>query len=194
MHLKATWLLRRRERNEGRRVDAVFVIGEALVVAAAFLILAVCGSAHAEEPPGPLTFSPWDIEQYKTGYVAVTRASDHRTAILIFCTLVGTKNIVYAYDGRGQASEDIPISQVRVLASPTIEVLGRSLPSSAASFANDGYIIRMQLPLPADFEPPQSGEMSLGSGTEATPENRWSVRIRVEGLDDSLKIAFHNCV
>ena len=141
-----------------------------------------------------LQFDPWDIEQYKTGLVAVTRADDHRTAILIFCTLIGTKNIVYAYDGRGQPSEDIPISQVRVLATPTIDVLGQSLPSSAASFANDGYIIRMQLPLPADFEPPQSGEMTLSSGPEATPENRWSVRIGIEGLDDSLRIAFHNCV
>jgi hypothetical protein len=191
--LKGTWL-RRRARNDDGRADAVFVIGEALVVAAAFLILAICGSAHAEEPLGPLTFSPWDIEQHKTGYVAVTRADDHRSAILIFCTLIGTRNIVYAYDGRGQPSEDIPISQVRVLATPTIEVLGQALPSSTASFANDGFIVRMQLPLPADFEPPQSGEMSLSSGPEATPENRWSVRIGIEGLDDSLKIAFQNCV
>jgi hypothetical protein len=150
--------------------------------------------ARAEEPAAAVDPGSWDIEQYKTGFVAVTRAGDHRTAILIFCTLIGTKNIVYAYDGRGQNSEDIPISQVRVLATPTIDVLGQSLPSSAASFANDGYIIRMQLPLPADFEPPQSGEMSLSSGPEATPENRWSVRIGIEGLDDSLRIAFQNCV
>jgi hypothetical protein len=52
----------------------------------------------------------------------------------------------------------------------------------------------MQLPLPADFERPQSGEMTLASGPEAAPGNRWSVRIGIEGLDDSLKITFHNCV
>ena len=158
------------------------------------LTLATGSAAYAEEHFGAPTFPPWDIEQYKTGYVAVTRADDHRTGILIFCTLVGTKHIVYAYDGRSQRSEDIPISNVRVLATPTIDVLGNSIPSSAATFANDGYIIRMQLPLPADFEPPQSGEMTFSSGPEALPENRWSVRVGIEGLDDSLRIAFQNCV
>jgi hypothetical protein len=72
---------------------------------------------------------------------------------------------------------------VRVLASPTIDVLGLSMLSSAATFDSDGYIIRMQPPLPADFEPPQSGEMTLSSGPEATPENRWSVTVDTEGLD-----------
>ena len=161
------------------------------------LAAALCASAcplEAAEPNSKLQFVPWDIEQYKTGYVAVTRASDHRSAILIFCTLVGTKSIVYAYDGRGQRSEDIPISNVRVLATPTVDLLGHALPSTAATFDNDGYIIRMQLPLPADFEPPQSGEMTLSSGPEATPENRWSVTVGTEGLDDSVRIAFQNCV
>lgn len=146
------------------------------------------------EPPGELQFDPWDIEQYKTGYVAVTRAEDRRTAILIFCTQVGTKNVVYAYDGRGQNPDDIPLSQVRVLATPTIDVFGQSLPSSAATFDNDGYIVRMQLPLPADFEPPQSGEMTLASGPEAAPENRWSVTVGKAGIEDAVRIAFKNCV
>jgi hypothetical protein len=158
------------------------------------LTLAIGSAACAGERFAAPTFPPWDIEQYKTGYVAVTRADDHRTGILIFCTLIGTKHIVYAYDGRGLDSEDIPISNVRVLSTPTIDLLGRSMPSSGATFANDGYIIRMQLPLPADFEPPQSGEMTLSSGPEALPENRWSVGVGVKGLDDSLRIAFQNCV
>jgi hypothetical protein len=149
--------------------------------------------AYAQKPAAP-TFPPWDIEQYRTGYVAVTRADDHRSALLIFCTQIGTTNIVYAYDGRGQRSEDIPISQVRVLMTPTIDLFGKSISSSAATFDNDGNIVRLQLPLPADFEPPQSGEMTLSSGPEAKPENRWSVAVGTEGLDDSLRIAFQNCV
>ena len=158
------------------------------------VLLAFGDPVHAEEPASALTFAPWDVEQYKTGSVALTRADDRRTAILIFCTLVGTKSVVYAYDGRGQNSEDIPISQVRVLKTPTIDVFGHSLPSSAATFDNDGYIVRMQLPLPADFEPPQSGEMTLASGPEAAAESRWSITIGKAGIEDAVRIAFKNCV
>ena len=157
------------------------------------MALAASSAASAQERAAP-TFPPWDIEQYRTGYVAVTRSDDHRSALLIFCTLVGTKAIVYAYDGRGQRSEDIPISQVRVLATPTIDLFGKPISSSTATFDNDGYIVRLQLPLSTDFEPPQSGEMTLSSGPEAKPENRWSVAVGTEGLDDSLRIAFQNCV
>ena len=162
-----------------------------------FVWLALCGSIARSadaEPPSDLHFAPWDIEQYRTGLVALTRADDHRTAILIFCTLIGTKDIVYAYDGRGQDSADIPISEVRVRATPTIEVFGESMPASAATFDNDGYIIRMRAPLPPDFDPTQSGEMTLSSGPEATSENRWSVTVGTAGLADALRIAFQNCV
>jgi len=159
--------------------------------------LALCASANplqAAESTVALAFGPWDVEQFKTGLVAVSRASDHRTAILIFCTLIGTRNAVYAYDGRGQNPEDIPISQVRVLATPTIEVFGRSLPSSAATFANEGYIVRMQVPLPADFEPPYSEPMSIGSVPEVAPEYRWSVTVGIAGIEDAVRLAFQNCI
>ena len=157
--------------------------------------LAFCVSMATDaQSSDDLHFDPWDVEQYRTGLVALTRADDHRTAILIFCTLIGTKNVVYAYDGRGQDSEDIPISEVRVRATHTIEVFGESMPSSAATFDNDGYIIRMQLPLPADFEPPQSGEMTLSSGADAAPDHRWSVTVGTTGLEDAIRIAFQNCV
>jgi hypothetical protein len=159
------------------------------------LLALVAGSAaNAQAPSAVPGFPPWDIEQYRTGYVAVTRANDHRSALLIFCTLVGTKDFVYAYDGRGQRPEDIPISTVRVLLTPTIDLFGQSMPSTAATFDNDGYIIRLRLALPDDFEPPHSGEMTLSSGPEATTENRWSVTAGTDGLDDSLRIAFQNCV
>ena len=155
-------------------------------------LLGSCASGYAEDFSP--SFAPWDVEQYRTGLVALTRADDHRTAILIFCTLIGTKNVVYAYDGRGQASEDIPISEARVRAISTIDVFGASMPSSAATFGNDGYIIRMQVPLPADFEPPQSGEMTLSSGADTAPDHRWSVTIGAAGLADAIRIAFQNCV
>ena len=108
--------------------------------------------------------------------VALTRADDRRTAILIFCTQIGTRSVVYAYDGRGQASEDIPISEVRIRMTPDIDLFGRSMPSSAATFDNDGYIIRMLLPLPEDFEAPQSGTISIGSGPHTPQDKHWSVK------------------
>jgi hypothetical protein len=151
-------------------------------------------SIHAEETRAAPAFAKWDVEQYRTGLVALSRADDHRSAILIFCTLIGTRNVVYAYDGRGQRSEDIPISQVRVLATPTVEVFGVSMPSSVASFANDGNIIRMRLPLPQNFVPPYSERMSIESGPDAAPENHWSVEVGDAGLEDALRVAFKNCV
>ena len=159
------------------------------------LTLAIGSAACAGERFAAPTFPPWDIEQYKTGYVAVTRADDHRTGILIFCTLIGTKHIVYAYDGRGQTLGRHPDLE-RAGACDADHRRPRRIQCrrAAARFANDGYIIRMQLPLPADFEPPQSGEMTLSSGPEALPENRWSVGVGIKGLDDSLRIAFQNCV
>jgi len=157
--------------------------------------LALCVSIATDaQSSDDLQFDPWDVEQYRTGLVALTRADDHRTAILIFCTLIGTKNVVYAYDGRGQDSDDIPISEVRVRATQAIEVFGESMPSSAATFDNDGYIIRMRVALPADFEPPQSGEMTLSGGADATPDHRWSVTVGTAGLEDAVRIAFQNCV
>ena len=157
--------------------------------------LALCAGITTDaQSSDDLQFAPWDVEQYRTGLVALTRADDHRTVILIFCTLIGTKNVVYAYDGRGQASEAIPISEVRVRAISTIEVFGTSMPSSAATFGNDGYIVRMQVPLPADFEPPQSGEMTLSSGADTAPDHRWSVTVGTAGLEDAVRIAFQNCV
>jgi hypothetical protein len=164
------------------------------VLAAAIAVCAAGGPTHAEEPAAPVEPSQWDVEPFKTGLVAVSRASDHRTALLIYCTLYGTRHVVYAFDGRGLRSEDIPISAVRVLATPTIDAMGLSVPSSAAVFDNDGYVIRVQIPLPADFEPPHSGRMTLGSGPEAAAENRWSVTIADAGLDDAVRIAFKNCV
>jgi hypothetical protein len=133
------------------------------------LALGICAAA-AEE--ASLRFDPWDVVQYRTGLVALTHAGDRRTAMLIFCTQLGTRNVVYAYDGRGQDSKDIPISEVRVRAIPAIDVFGELMPSSAASFDNDGYIIRMQLALPADFEAPQSGSITLRSGPDTKPEYR----------------------
>jgi hypothetical protein len=136
----------------------------------------------------------WDVEQFRTGLVAISRASDHRTALMIFCTLYGTRNIVYAFDGRGMRSEDIPISQVRVRLTPTIDVMGLIVPSSAATFDNDGYIIRMQIQLPADFDPVHAEKRTIESGPGALPQNRWSVSFGEAGLDDSVRIAFKNCV
>ena len=144
--------------------------------------------------PSTTHFAPWDVEQYRTGLVALTRADDRRTAILIFCTQIGTRSVVYAYDGRGQASEDIPISEVRIRMTPDIDLFGRSMPSSAATFDNDGYIIRMLLPLPEDFEAPQSGTISIGSGPHTPQDKHWSVTIDTEGLKDSVQVAFNNCV
>ncbi len=170
---------------------------ERIAIRAFAAALAICAAgclACAEERRPPVEPGPWDVEPFKSGLVAVSRASDHRTAILIFCTLIGTKNVVYAYDGRGLDSEQIPISAVRVLATPTIEIFGQSLPSSAATFANDGSIFRMQVPLPRDYELPQSDRMTIGSGPDAAPEYRWSVAVGNVGLEDSLRIAFKNCV
>jgi hypothetical protein len=157
----------------------------------AFLASSTCAATAAE---GSLRFDPWDVEQYRTGLVALTRADDRRTAILIFCTQLGTRNVVYAYDGRGQDSREIPISEVRVRAISTIDVFGKLVPSSAAHFDNDGYIIRMQLPLHADFEAPQSGSISLRSGPETDVEYQWSVAVDTSGLKDAMRIAFQNCV
>jgi hypothetical protein len=164
------------------------------VLAAAIAVCAAASLAHAEDTAVPVVPGAWDVEPFKTGLVAVSRASDRRTALLIFCTLYGTRHVVYAFDGRGMPSEDIPISAVRVLATPTIDAMGLSIASSAAVFDNDGYIVRVQIPLPADFEPPRSGAMTVGSGPEATPRNRWSVAISDAGLDESVRIAFKNCV
>lgn len=152
------------------------------------LSLAVAGEAST------LSFAPWDVEQYRTGLVALTRAEDHRTAILIFCTMSGSRSVVYAYDGRGQASEDIPISEVRIRMTPDIELFGQPVPSSSAKFDNDGYIIRMLLPLPQNFEAPQSGQISIGSGPATPTDKQWSVVVGTEGLKDSLRVAFDNCV
>jgi hypothetical protein len=113
---------------------------------------------------------------------------------MIFCTLYGTRNIVYAFDGRGMRSEDIPISQVRVRLTPTIDVMGLIVPSSAATFDNDGYIIRMQVSLPADFDPVHAEKRTIESGPGALPQNRWLVSFGETGLDDSVRIAFKNCV
>lgn len=157
----------------------------------ALWFLSICATA-AERTP--LRFDPWGVEQYRTGLVALTRTGDRRTAILIFCTQLGTRNVVYAYDGRGQDSKDIPISEVRVRAISAIEVFGRLMPSRAARFDNDGYIIRMQLPLPADFQAPQSGSITLRSGPDTKPENRWAVVIDTSGLKDAMRVAFDNCV
>jgi hypothetical protein len=136
----------------------------------------------------------WDVEQFRTGLVAISRANDHRTALMIFCTLYGTRNIVYAFDGRGMRSEDIPISQVRVRLTPTIDVMGLIVPSSAATFDNDGYIIRMQIQVPEDFDPVHAAKRTIESGPGALPQNRWSVSFGETGLDDSVRIAFKNCV
>jgi hypothetical protein len=155
------------------------------------LALGICAVA-AEE--ASLRFTPWDVEQYRTGLVALTRAGDHRTAILIFCTQLGTRNVVYAYDGRGQDSKDIPISEVRVRASSVIDVFGELMPSSGARFDNYGYIIRMQLPIPSDFEAPQSGSITLRSGPDTKPEYRWAVVINTSGLKGAMRVAFENCV
>jgi len=158
---------------------------------AAFSVLGICAAAAQ---PAPLSFDPWDVEQYRTGLVALTRAEDSRTAILIFCTQLGTRNVVFAYDGRGQDARDIPISEVRVRAISTIDVFGKLMPSSAARFDNDGYIIRMQLPLPADFEAPQSGSITIRSGPDTELDYEWSVTIDASGLEDAMRIAFQNCV
>jgi hypothetical protein len=145
-------------------------------------------------PAGEAVPGDWDVEQFRTGLVAISRASDHRTALLIFCTLYGTRNIVYAFDGRGMASEDIPISEVRARLTPTIDVMGLIVPSSEATFDNHGYIIRMQVRLPADFDPVHAAKRTIGSGPGALPQNRWSVTLGEAGLDDSVRIAFKNCV
>lgn len=55
-------------------------------VAAGFL----GGTASAEDKA---TLGPWDVEQFRTGLVAVSRSDDKRTALLIFCTLLGTRNV-----------------------------------------------------------------------------------------------------
>jgi hypothetical protein len=155
---------------------------------------AISGLAAAEELSAPAEPGPWDVETFKTGLVAVSRSGDHRTALLIFCTLYGTRSIVYAFDGRGMRSEDIPISQVRVQSTPMIDVMGLFVPSRSATFANEGYIIRMQIPLPAEFEPAEAEQMTIENGPRALPANRWSIAVNEAGLDDSVRIAFKNCV
>lgn len=166
----------------------------AAVIAAALGVGAQCAPAAAEVPASPAAPGTWDIEQYRTGLVAVSRASDRRTALMIFCTLYGTRNIVYAFDGRGMRSEDIPISEVRARLTATIDVMGLIVPSNAATFDNDGYIIRMNIRVPADFDPVHAATRTIGSGPGALPQNRWSVAVGETGLDDSVRIAFKNCV
>lgn len=150
--------------------------------------------AYALEPRAFTAPGAWDVEQFRTGLVAVSRSGDQRAALLIFCTLHGARNVVYAFDGRGMHSEDIPISEVSVRLTPTIDVMGLIVPSSAATFDNDGYVIRMQIRLPADFDPVQATKRTIESGPGALPENRWSVTVSEAGLDDSVRIAFKNCV
>lgn len=156
--------------------------------ASLILSLAIAGE------PSPLSFARWDVERYRTGLVALTRADDGRTAIMIFCTRNGSRSVVYAYDGRGQASKDIPISEVMIRMTPDIQLFGQAMPSSLARFDNDGYIIRMLLPLPDSFEAPQSGPISVGSGPDTPADRRWSVAVGTEGLKESVTAAFDNCV
>jgi hypothetical protein len=164
----------------------------ARVVTAAIAIgFGLASAQETERPPLPGT---WDVEQFRTGLVAISRFSDRRTALMIFCTLYGTRNIVYAFDGRGMPSKDIPISEVRARLTPTIDVMGLIVPSSAATFDNDGYIIRMNIRVPADFDPPNAASRTIASGPGALPQNRWSVAVGKDGLDDSVRIAFKNCV
>jgi hypothetical protein len=166
----------------------------AATILAAAIAIGFGDPAAAEETSAQAAPGTWDFEQFRTGLVAISRASDHRTALMIFCTLYGTRSVVYAFDGRGMRSEDIPISQVRVRLTPTIDVMGLIVPSSAATFDNDGYIIRMQVSLPADFDPVHAQKRTIESGPGALPQNRWSVRFSETGLDDSVRIAFKNCV
>jgi hypothetical protein len=148
------------------------------ILAATLSLGAPVVPTSAEEPAPP---GIWDVEQFRTGLAAISRATDHRTALLIFCTLYGTRSIVYAFDGRGLKTEDIPISEVRVRMTPTLDVMGLILPSSAASFDNDGYIIRLRISLPADFDPVHASERTIGSGPGALPQNRWSVAVGEAG-------------
>src|SRR6187200_3320331 len=110
------------------------------LVAAALCLGAMIFPANGEQPTVP---GIWNVEQFRTGLVAISRSSDHRTALLIFCTPYGARNIVYAFDGRGVPSKDIPISEVRARLTPAIDVMGLIVPSSDATFDNDGYVIRM---------------------------------------------------
>ena len=162
-------------------------------VATAVALSAMSGSAFALEASGAAP-GPWDVEPFKTGLVAISRSGDHRTALLIFCTLYGMRSVVYAFDGTGMASEEIPISQVRVQLTPMIDVMGLFVPSRSATFDNDGYVIRMQIPMPGDFEPAEAERMTIASGPGALPANRWSVTLNEAGLDDAVRIAFKNCV
>jgi hypothetical protein len=164
------------------------------LVLGAQIFAPICARARAEGLDTKTAPGIWDVEQYRTGLVAVSRARDHRTALMIFCTLYGTRNIVYAFDGRGMRSEDIPISEVRVRLTPTIDVMGLIVPSSAATFDNDGYIIRMKIRVPEAFDPVGAATRTIGSGPGALPQNRWSVAVGEAGLDESVRIAFKNCV
>ena len=166
----------------------------ATLIAAALAVSVAHHVARAKEPTASGEPGPWDVETFKTGLVAVSRSGDQRTALLIFCTLYGTRSLVYAFDGRGLQSEGIPISQVRVQATPMIDVMGLFVPSRSATFDNDGYVIRMQIRIPGDFEPAEAERMTIESGPGALPANRWSVAVNEAGLDDSVRIAFKNCV